>query len=102
MDLVCDSSLPLPDLVNHLDVGSPGGPAETAVEPLQAWNTAEGEPSQEVCLSSHGGQEGARAWVCRVGWGDGGDWVCGLHVPLSLMGLQCFLGTGHACVPLTC
>ncbi|KAM7105106.1 PAS domain-containing serine/threonine-protein kinase isoform 3-T3 [Molossus nigricans] len=41
MDPTYDSSLPLPDLVHHLDLGSPSGPAETAVDPLQAWNTAE-------------------------------------------------------------
>lgn len=55
MDLTYDSSLPLPDLVNHLDLASPSGPAEMAMDPLQAWHTAEGEPSQGVCLSSQVG-----------------------------------------------
>ncbi|KAM8789019.1 PAS domain-containing serine/threonine-protein kinase [Rhynchonycteris naso] len=49
MDLAHNSSMPLPDLVNHLDTGSSGGPEEAAVDALQGWNGAE-DPGGNVML----------------------------------------------------
>lgn len=102
MDLVYEDSLPLPDLVSRLDMGNQSEPGKTTVDPLQGWSTAEGEPgasSQGACLKLHWGQEGAGAWVCQV---EKSGIVCVDSVFLFLMGLQCFLGTGHVYVPLMC
>ncbi|XP_014640969.1 PREDICTED: PAS domain-containing serine/threonine-protein kinase [Ceratotherium simum simum] len=40
MDLAYDSSLPLPDLANSLDIGNQSGPGETTADPQQGWNPA--------------------------------------------------------------
>uniref|UniRef100_A0A8C0LM61 PAS domain-containing serine/threonine-protein kinase n=1 Tax=Canis lupus dingo TaxID=286419 RepID=A0A8C0LM61_CANLU len=47
MDLVCDGSLPLPDLAERLDIGTQSGPGETSAGPWQGQNlagTASGKP----------------------------------------------------------
>uniref|UniRef100_A0A8C0N637 non-specific serine/threonine protein kinase n=1 Tax=Canis lupus familiaris TaxID=9615 RepID=A0A8C0N637_CANLF len=40
MDLVCDGSLPLPDLAERLDIGTQSGPGETSAGPWQGQNLA--------------------------------------------------------------
>uniref|UniRef100_A0A452U1U5 PAS domain-containing serine/threonine-protein kinase n=1 Tax=Ursus maritimus TaxID=29073 RepID=A0A452U1U5_URSMA len=48
MGLACDSSLPLPDLADCLDIGNQSGPGKTSVGLQQGWNlagTATGKPS---------------------------------------------------------
>ncbi|KAM8919294.1 PAS domain-containing serine/threonine-protein kinase isoform 2-T2 [Lycaon pictus] len=40
MDLVCDGSLPLPDLADRLDIGTQSGPRETSAGPWQGQNLA--------------------------------------------------------------
>ncbi|XP_066202078.1 PAS domain-containing serine/threonine-protein kinase [Saccopteryx leptura] len=50
MDLAHNRSMPLPDLVNHLDTGSSGGPEEATVDALQGWDGAE-DPGGDVVLA---------------------------------------------------
>ncbi|XP_058389343.1 PAS domain-containing serine/threonine-protein kinase isoform X2 [Diceros bicornis minor] len=53
MDLAYDSSLPLPDLANSLDIGNQSGPGETTADPQQGWNpasTAE-DPRVDIVLA---------------------------------------------------
>uniref|UniRef100_A0A8C4LIT9 PAS domain-containing serine/threonine-protein kinase n=1 Tax=Equus asinus asinus TaxID=83772 RepID=A0A8C4LIT9_EQUAS len=53
MDPAYDSSLPLPDLADCLDIGSQSGPGETTVDPRQGWNLASAaeDPSVDVVLA---------------------------------------------------
>lgn len=74
MDLVYDSSLPLPDLADCLDTATQSGPGEVTVGPQQDQSPAGGE-TRLPCPQAPGRLEGALGDLERL-LGCHGDPVC--------------------------
>lgn len=97
MGLARDSSLPLPNLADCLDIGNQSGPGKTSVGPQQGRNlagTATGKPSLPLTgaqfHASKGGGEGSGPGCAGRG-GERKRVAAGLSwvgCPLSLVGLR--------------
>lgn len=105
MGLACDSSLPLPDLADCLDIGNQSGPGKTSVGLQQGWNlagTATGKPSpRPQGHSSMPPREVGRAQDTGVlgGWRTEASrcWAAVSRMSSVPCGPSCSQGMGHIC-----